>query len=64
MTEILITFSNDETVIISKYSLVKKIVKSYLDRNFLITGFRCSSASDFLRLQSKIEETQLTYRGK
>jgi len=64
MREILITFSNNETTIISKYSLVKKVIKSYLDRNFLIAGFRCSSASDFKRLQSEIGELQSTYKGK
>lgn len=64
MREILITFSNNETVVIPTYSMVQEVIKAYLLKNFLIAGFRCSAASDFKRLQSQIEELQLTYKGK
>jgi hypothetical protein len=64
MREILITFSNNETVILPTYSMVQEVIKAYTLKNFLIAGFRCSSASDFKRLQSEIGELQSTYRGK
>ena len=54
--EILIDFSNSETVIFPTVSLAHSYLLALLRSDVRAIGYRCSNASDFERLQDYIED--------
>jgi len=52
--EILIDLSSNDTVIFPTVSLAHSYLLALANSNLRVTGYRCSNASDFQRLQNII----------